>query len=307
MEKNLAVEIAKYIGQPIDPNLALPFGLGEICEFEVVDPGEKVYTYNTEDSNVDDVYTVDSNGAITTHKVSPVAPAELTFAHLNSKLEYVLVSDVMDAPDQNALGRKKAAITRAMDKEEAKRVFNACLALSTQEVAQASGEDLYDLVIGLKHKVEDYGDNYVLLVGSAVKEAIDTYEKDNADNFNYNVSLKKFLADASINVIKVVGNVKLDGGSSAPILATNKLILVARNSFLAQGKPCLFVRRRINPEIAKGMGVEPDAAQRAVVVSQTPSVLYGTSETLGYGVLGYESIIQAILNKRAIAWATYTA
>jgi hypothetical protein len=300
MAERIDLEIAQVLGAPIDPNLKVPVALMEIAEIETAQPGELVRIFNSsaEDANVDDIYAVDANGGLTLHKVSPVAPATLTFSGLQSKLGYVLIDEILPAPDQSALARKKAGITRAMDKEEVRRICTAILGIPSQEVTQASGEDLYDLIVKMVHLVEDYGDNYVLLVGSSVKEAIDVYDKVNADNFQYRIGLKETLAAAGIKIIKMTGKV-----NGAAILATAKLILVARDSTLAIGKPITFVRRLMSPEIVKLMNSE--SAERAICVAQAPTVINGAGKnTLGYGVFGYESIIETITNYRALAWAT---
>jgi hypothetical protein len=301
------LEIARTIGEPIDPNLKVPVVIAEIANVEQALPGEEVKYYASYDANVDDVYTADANGVITAHKLTANAATALTFQGLQSKLEYVLINDVLcgsegNKPDTGVLGRKKAGISRAMDKEEVRRICTACLALSAQEVTQASGEDLYDLCVKLVHKVEDYGDNYVLLVGSTVKESIDTYDKENADNFNYRVGLKEYLASAGITVIKVAGTFTNSSGAAQRMLATDKMILVARDSTIAAGKPILFVRRQVNPEIAKMMNAE--TAERLISVAQAPTIIDGTNNLLGYGCFGFEAVIEAIVNSKAIAWAT---
>jgi energy-converting hydrogenase Eha subunit A len=61
----------------------------------------------------------------------------------------------------------------------------------------------------------------------------------------------------------------------------------------------VFIRRKINAEVAKLMGAEVDKAQRALIVNPTP-VNVGGVNTLAYGVFGYESLIWAIVNPYAI-------
>jgi len=181
--------------------------------------------------------------------------------------------------------------------------LDAVLLVSSQEVVLDSGEDLYDGIVKMVHLVEDYADNYVLLCGTDCWAKIDDYEKDNADNFNYRVSVNELLADKKINKVKVIGNIKLDGGSDVPVLAADKMILVGRDSQLAQGKPVVMVRRLISA-IAGQAGAEVDAEERALYVAETPTPFYnGTTLTHGYGIFGYESVIQAVLNYRAISWA----
>ena len=99
---------------------------------------------------------------------------------------------------------------------------------------------------------------------------------------------------------KIFGLVKYTGdGSAQRLLDTNKFILVANNSTIAEGKPLWFVRRRINPEIAKLMNADVDKAQRAVFVDPAPTQVTNT-ERLGFGVYAYESIVMANTNYKAI-------
>lgn len=302
-----SVDIAKYIGAPIDANLPVPVELVDICNVSTAEPGEEMKTLTPDDGNgVDTIYTANANGTITTVKVVLGTPTTLTFAHLQSKLEYVLVSEILDSPDQSALGRRKAAMSRSMDKIEVKRVLDMILAVASQEVTLDSGEDIFDLVCKLIRKVENFGTDYILLAGTTAMADIDDYDKANANEFNYRIGIKEEFANRGIKkIVKVVGNIKLDGGSDAPILAAGKLILVARNSNLAAGKPIEFVRRKVSGIVGEAGG-EATPEERALYVADTPSVLYnGNSVTHGYGVFGYESIIQAVLNYRALAWATY--
>lgn len=305
--ERIDLEIAKVIGVPIDPNLKVPVVISEIANIETALPGEEVKYFSAYDANVDDVYTADANGVITAHKLTPNSATALTFQGLQSKLEYVLINDVMagsngNSPDTGVLGRKKAGISRGMDKEEVRRLMALCLSQSSQEVVQASGEDLYDLIIKMVHKIEDYGDNYVLLVGSSVKESIDTYDKENVSTFNYRLSIKDYLKDAGIKVIKVAGTFTNSSGASQRMLATDKLVMVALDSTIASGKPFTFVRRLVNAEIAKMMNAEN--AERLISVAQAPTIIDGTNNLLGYGVFGFEAVIECMLNKYAIAWAT---
>jgi len=297
MAERVDLEIARLIGAPIDPNLKVPVALAEIANIETAEAGELVRIFNNsaEDVNEDDIYAVDANGGLTLNKISAVAPATLTFVGLSSKLEYVLLDEVLPAPDQKALGRKKAGIARAMDKEELRRLITGILGLVGQQVTASA--KLYTGILALKHKVEDYGDNFILLVSSDVSEAIDTYEIDNVTTFYYKMGLRELLASLGIKTIKIVGKV-----NGANLITAKTGILVARDSSLAAGKPITFVRRAISAEVAAQMGVE--AGDRLISVAQVPTIINAAGKnTLGYGCFGYESIIETIVNFRAIAWS----
>lgn len=292
------LEIARLIGQPIDPNLKVPVAIAEICNVETAEAGEIVKTFEASDANADDIYVI-GDSTLVKNVVTPVTPATLTFTGLKSKLEYVLVDTVLGLEDQGALARKKASITRAMDKEELRRILAGILGLGACEVTVGIvAGAIYENFLVLKQAVEDYGDNFVMLVSPDVQAKIDSYEIDNAVAVrSYNVSLKQMLKDAGITVIKIVGKV-----NGANMMTTKTAILIARDSTLAAGRPIYFIRRLINPAIAAQMGIE--GGERLISVAQVPTIVNADGlNLLGYGCFGYESISLSITNYRAIAWS----
>ena len=305
------VEIARIIGSPIDVNFPVPADLAEICNIEPVLPvGERVYTFVPDDSNgVDTIYTSGSEGQIVTVKVGLGNVTEIYLSYIQSKLEYVLVQELAESPDQGALARRKVSISRAMDKIELKRCLDLILALNgatgipDQSVIRTTGEDIWDLIVAMVRKVENYGTDYVLLAGTTANAEIEDYDKAQVGTFNYKMGISEMLKEKGIKKIKILGNIKLDSGSDLPILAVNKMILVARNSNLLGGKPIAFVRRQIRDLVANAGGTV-DAKERALYVAETPTPLYsGTTLTHGYGIFGFESLVEAILNYRAVCWS----
>jgi hypothetical protein len=293
MSERVDLEIARYIGAPINPNLPSPVALTEACNLETAAPGEEIKAFTGDTTDVDDIYTADADGKLTLHKCTPVTPVSVTWVGLQSKLEYVLIDDVLPVPDQGALARKKAGITRGMDKHEVKLVCDAAIGVASQVVTAAAGKDVLHRIIQLKKKIGVYGDNFVLLAGTDVCDAIDTYDIDYVQDNLYRIGIKEVLANLGITVVKIVGEV-----NSAAILGAKRGILIARNSMLAAGKPIYFLRREISPEIAAQMGVE--SGVRLVSVAQVPQII-NTTNTLGYGCFGYESFMLVITNYRAIA------
>lgn len=315
MEKSL--EIAKLIGQPINTQLPVPVELSAIADTFTAEAGEHVWKYETLENTADVVLSVEaSTGAITAVKRSPLGDVEMPFSGLNSKMEYVLVDAVLSSPDTDILSRRKASITRGMDKREIRTILDAIVNPESadarfpgelcEEITPDSGDDLYDLIMKMKHAVEDYGDGYVLLCGSAVKEAIDNYDKTiNATN-NGGISIFTLLKNTGIEVVKIFGKVSIaDNEAEVSLLDTNTMILVAKNSRIEEGKPIKFVRRMIAPAIAQLMGAEVDKAQRALVVGGTPVNVAGVN-TLAYSVYGYESVVFAITNPKAIKYSDAT-
>lgn len=310
MSKQL--HIAKLIGEPINYQFPVPVEIAEISNIDVVEPGEKLWQYTSVDTDVDTILQIDTvDGKIKTIKRAPIGDTELSFTGLNSKLEYVLVDAVLASPDTKVIGRKKEAILRGMDKRELKILIdgieagtNVVSGASIQSYTPASGDDLYDVVMAIKHLLEDYGDDYAMLVGSAVKEAIDLYDKVKANVHNYNVGLTAKLRELGIKPMKIFGKVEVtDGGGELPLMNTNHIIMVARNSRVTAGKPVWFVRRRISADIAQLMGADVNQAQRAVISHPTPVVVNfsgNSSNVLAYGVYGYESVVMAIPNPKSI-------
>lgn len=303
-------EYAKVFGEPIDPNLRVPDVISKIATVDTCEANDDYKYYSAYDSNVDDVYTADANGVLTNHKLTKAGTTTLSFAGLQSKLEYINLVDLYAGAEGNkagigVIGNKKRGITRAMDKEEVRRVCAACLALSGQEVTQATADDLYDLIMKMKHKIEDYADDCILLVGSTVKEAIDNFDKLNADNFYYNVKILEMLKNAGISeVIKLAGTFTNSSGAGQRLLAVDKLILVGRQSTISNGRPILFVRRKIDAAVAQKVEVDA-AAQRIVVDVPMPVITDGTNNLAAVGMAGIEFVIEAIVNAYAISWATY--
>ena len=319
--RRLDLEIAKLIGEPINTQLPVAVAIAEIADTFTAEAGEHVWRIKNLDNTADVVMSVDANGIITPVKRTPLQDVELTFSGLNSKLDYVLVEDILNKVDTNALARRKEAITRGMDKRELKLILDAILTPTSAvfphnevggyEVSVESGDDIYDVYFKAKHGIEDYGDGFVSLVGSTVKEKIDTYDKDNVTSFNYNVVLMDRLAKVGISVRKIFGKVStVTGETESSLLDAKTMILVAKDSTISEGKPIQFVRRKINPAIAKLMGADVDGAQRAIIVSQTPVPINtaGTTDLiLGYAVYGYESVVICIKQPKGIATADLTS
>lgn len=321
MTGEVGLQIAKLIGEPINTQLPVPVAIEMIADVFTADAGEHTWRIKNLDETADVVLSVDANGIITPVKRTPLIDVELSFSGFNTKLDYVLVEDVLNKVDVNALARRKEAITRGMDKRELKLILDAILTptnavfpyneVGGYDVTVASGDDLYDLFLKAKHGIEDYGDNYAALVGSTVKEKIDTYDKDNVTSFNYNITLMDRLVKLGIETKKIFGKVSVaTNEAEVALLDAKKFIVVAKDSTIAEGKPIQFVRRKIDAGIAQLMNADVDSAQRAVIVNNTPvpiNVAGVTNLVLGYGVYGYESIVIAIKNPKAIATCDATS
>ena len=314
----MSLEVAKTIGQPLDINHPVPVTLELICNVGTAEPGERVRYFSNLDAEVDEIYTIASDGSLHPYKVSPVLSAEVTFSSYTSLLDYILLDEVINGisgdagkgnEDLEVFARKKRAITRALDKREVKSVLDGVMSAAT-EVAIGSGTvDIYDYIVDCVQALEDYGDNYVLLVGSKVKNKMDVYDKENAKGFNYRIGLYEYLKSAGITVKKVFGSLRIglgaaSGGAPTSVtnpafLDTNKLIMVAKNSTIVDGLPITFIRRKLGANLAGLMGVDVDTAQRAIGVGDAPTVVAG-SNVLGFNIWAYESNAIVITNPKAI-------
>jgi hypothetical protein len=311
----LSLEVATLIGQPINTQLPTPYEISLVCDvLPLAKPGELVYKFSTLDETADVILDIEVDGTIQIVKRGAVGYTLLTFKTLESKLEHVYVEDFLQSVDTNIFARRNASITRGMDKAETKILIDGILAgvgggyypdKEPQVITPLSGEDLYDWILAMKHAIEDYGDTYVLLAGSRIKEKIDLYKKEFAEAHNYDVDLAGDLTKMGITVHKGFGKVCRTSASGndeveEAIIDSKKAILVATNSRIAEGKPIKFLRRQISPEIAKLMGAEVDNAQRAIVVNPVPVIDAGANKR-AIGVYGMESFILAITNPYAIS------
>jgi hypothetical protein len=306
MERKDVIERAyQLINEPIDPNLKCAVELVDIVNYRESEPGETVeyFASSAQDRGIDKLYVADAAGTLTYEKIGLKSAIALTFVGVQSTLETILIDEILNSKDQSALAQKKEAIIRAMDSEEVKRILKLVTDVAGQEVHKTTGMDLLDVIIKMKEKVADFATDYVLLCASDVMNKIDSYDKDNVTEFNYKMGIREVLAQIGIvKIVKVLGDSGY-AGSSTPVLGAGKAVLIGRNSNLSAGRPITFLRRKFTKEIAELSGAA-EGAVRLIDVAKTPTVVNGAgANTLGYGVFGYESIIQVLTNFRAVSWS----
>jgi len=299
------VELAyKLLNTPIDPNLRCPLELSEIANYVEGEMGETIHYFASpaQDRGVDVIYAADANGDLTAVKVPLKSVSALAYEGLQSNLDYVLITELLNSKDQGALAARKNGIIRAMDNEEVRRMLNLCF-VASQEVTKDTGEDILDVIIKMKQKVSDYGTDYILLVASDVMDAIERYDKENVTSFNYKMSIHDEIAKLGIKkVVKILGNSGYNDGNT-PVLAAGKAILVGRDSNLTSSKPLSLVRAKFSGEVATNSGAA-EGAVRLISVADAPTVVNANGKnTIGYGVYGFEGLIEVNLNYRAISWS----
>lgn len=281
-----ALEIARIIGEPMDPRRPYPLLVDKLCEVDYAMPDEYVYDFDVL-MDTDTIYTITSTGAVTTVNVSPDTPTILTFVDVASPEYYVKLIDLAKAKERT-LGRKKRTIERALNAEENYQVIQL---LDAAAIARGnlndlrSGEDhfTYEHLVEMIDEVIDYSQNYVLVAGTTIDRDIKLWDfKDNKYT-----SLKTAFEDLGVEVVRINQTVTRDG-SSTPLLAATTCYL-AGTLTEAPGKPLLFVRKRLDAveKIGGMISMDGEQPQRLVFVSPNP-VMVSSTRYLAVAITGFE-------------------
>ena len=171
------LEIARIIGQPIDPRKKYPLLVSEVCDTDTADPNEYVYYFDVL-QDTDRVYTTVANG-VTQVAVTPDTPVALTFEDLASAEYYIKITDLADSKER-VLARKKITIDRSLNAWENYKIITV-----TNAAVQAG--NIHDLKSGVTHfnyenlidmldGILDYGDGYVLVAGTQIDKDIKLWD-----------------------------------------------------------------------------------------------------------------------------------
>ncbi len=293
-----SLELARIIGQPIDPRRPYSDLVTALCTTDSADPDEYVYMFDVL-VDTDKIYTITSTGAVTTENVTPDTPAAMTFVDIASPEYYVKFTDLLSAKER-VLGRKKATINRALNAEENYQVISLLDTASTDRgntMDMRSGETTfnYQHLIEMIDGIIDYSENYVLVAGTLIDRDIKLWDwKDNKYH-----SLKTAFDDLGVSVHRVNQTVTRDG-SSTSVLASTRAYL-AGTTGEQPGKPLLFVRKKIN-DVEKLGGVISESGEkpeRLVFVSPNP-VQVSSTRYLAVGITGFEEFAAAVVNSYGI-------
>jgi len=302
MDKNYSqLELAQIFGQPLDPRKPYPDLVMEVCETDTAEPTDYYYYFDAL-VDTDKIYVITASGEVTQEAVTPDTPALISFFDISSPEYFVKLTDLAKAKE-STVRRKIITINRAMNMYENYKVVDllktSCAGTGNQ-ISLGSGETRFNFshLVQMKHLIKDYGDDFVLLVGSTVDLDIDLWDW----NDNKYVSLKDALEQLNIKIVRVTGSVSIDG-SSTTIIASTKAYLVARSTEL--GRPVLFVRKKLNDlELLGGVinAQSGDKAERLVMTSPNPVThLSGNKRYLAIGCTGFEEAAIAVINPYAIA------
>lgn len=295
------LEIARILGEPKNPAKPFPDLVTAVAQTDTADPDEYVYYYDVL-VETDKVLTITGSGELTSEGVTPDTPTLFTFVDVASPEYYVKVTDLAGAKEAT-LKRKLATLNRALNAYENEYVIRlaqaAAITVSHQQGMEV-GETAftYKDLIDMMEDVVDYGDNYLLLLGSTIDKDMKLWDW----NDNKYTSMIAAFGDLGIEKMRVVGNVTTDGSSSAMLPAT-KAYLVARDTVV--GNPFLFVRKKLNDIDLLGGAIKQsgDRPERLVFVSPNPVAVTVTTARryLAVGLTGYEEIVAACINPYAIS------
>lgn len=299
MKEYNTLEIARILGEPVDPRKPYAPVIELIAETDIAEPNDYTYYYDVL-VETDKVYTITSTGEVTQENVVPDSPAQLTFADFASPEYYVKITDLASAKERT-LARKVATINRAMNAQEVQRIISlidaAVPAGNTFGIGSGYHAFTYERLVTMIDSITDYADNYVLLVGTVIDKQIKLWDWTD----NKYTSLSSALKDLNVTIVRQFGSVTVDGASSV-ILNANTAYLVGTSS--ATGKPIIWVRKRIDDIELLGGALKQNGEkpQRLIFVSPNPiHATTGTNRYLAVGITGFEEYAAAVVNPYALS------
>lgn len=305
-----ALEVAKIIGEPKDPRKPYPKIIDSICETDTAEPEDYTYYFDAL-VDTDKIYVITSNGAVTQENVSPDTPSLLSFTDVATPEYYIKLTDYLNRKE-SIFARKNATINRAMNAYEIYKIITLLAAAASGTGNQntlGSGYTRfsYPHLIDMLEEVQDYGDNYKLVIGSQCDKDLKLWDW----NDNKYMSLTRAFEDLNIEKtrISLAGSaaqfsVDLDnsgGVVATDILGSTKAYLVAADTEL--GKPLVFVRKKLDSIKQLGGVISEDAPapERLVFTSPNPVSVTGGSRYLAVSLTGYEQMTAATTNPYAIS------
>lgn len=293
------LEIAKIIGEPLDPRKPYPDLIEAVCFTDTAEPNEYVY-YHTYLDATNTVYTITSTSAVTSTAVAAQAPTAFTFIDVATPEYYVKITELASAKEAT-LARVLRTVNQSLNMRENQYLISlaSAAAQSSHTLTSAQMRFSYNDLIEMMQDIIDYGDNYVLIVGSELDQDIKLWDW----NDNKNQSVLQAFQSLGIKKVRMgVGNLTVDTNTAARQLVANTGYLVALNTEL--GKPFVFVRKKLNDIDLLGAAMKQngDKPQRLVFISPNPiTASGGTTRYLAVGVTGFEEIVGACVNGMCVS------
>ena len=295
------LEISRIIGEPKDPRK--PYGyygvIPDICEIDSALPDEYLYEFNAT-QETDKIYVVTSTGECTQLNITPNTPSLISYVDNVTPEFWIKLKDLASAKEK-ILARKKVDINRALDGYEVYSILQALNSAvqSANDYTIGSGNSsfAYDTLVQQMNGLDDYADNYVLLVSAQIQQDIRLWDW----TYNKYTSLATALKDLNVKIVRVFGQVYVDG-TLKNIIDPNTSYLIGTQS--ATGKPILFVRKQLNAMEDIGGVIKTDgtAPERWVIVGTNPQwVNASTARYLAVSLIGWGEIAIIVTNPYAIS------
>ena len=284
--------IARIIGDPVDPRNDVVPVIGMVADIESpATPDEYLFYFDT-DEDTKYVYTLTSGGTVTGVDVTVGAPSAITFTNIVSPVYNIHIVDLNNAKF-DVIGKKKKAITRAMDNRETHDVLNLIWeGTPVDNQFDLDSADTYlnfPKLLEMLNAVSAYGDKYILVTGSTVDDDIILTDY----NENKNQSVLAMMDRLNIQKIKVTGQYT-DASTTNVIWPATQAILVATSTQV--GKPVSFGRKSLVPGTV--ISEEQDAKLR--LTSVVP-IIPKNAEKPSVGVWGYGEFQAVLKNSSAVA------
>jgi hypothetical protein len=165
------LEVARIIGQPLDPRKPYPEIVNECCEVDTAEPEDYLYYFDVL-VETEKIYVITGTGAVTQEYVTLDTPAQLSFVDLATPEYYIKLTDFASRKE-DVIARKKKTINWALNSYESWRIIQL---LDTAAVQSGHTNTMesgftrfnYQELISMIEDVQDYGDDYLLIVGAKI-------------------------------------------------------------------------------------------------------------------------------------------
>jgi len=306
------LEVARIIGQPLDPRKPYPQLVEECCEVDTAEPEDYLYYFDVL-VETEKIYVITGTGAVTQEYVTLDTPAQLSFVDLATPEYYIKLTDFASRKE-DVIARKKRTINWALNSYESWRIIQLLDTAAVQSGHTNTMESGYTRfnfaeLISMIEDVQDYGDDYLLIVGAKIDKDMLLWDW-NDNKYQSTIEAWKQLGIKKIKMslagsaqtFSYHSGVSGDVSETTNILATDLAYMVARSNANGLGKPLLFVRKKLDSVKTLGGVVSEDgtAPERLVFVSPNPITVTSTARYLAIGLTGYEQIASAVVNPYAV-------
>lgn len=289
-----SVELAKLVGEPYDPELAIADVISAVYNVDSVGIGED-FDYFIVDEDVKEVFAV-VNGSVTQTNVDPLTENELTFSPYNTPEYYVYIEKLLRGK-HSILAKKRVAIGEALDRIEQYHAIN-CIDTAVpvgNDLSLTSGKTKVDWpeLVRMVRTVSRYAKpgNFVLITGANVTDDLITMDYDSDKNRAHTV------ADAGIKSwIPVEEQQVKIGGAATDIIDADVAYLVADSDSMER-RAGYFVRQRVS-------ALDNSGEKERLTISSGQLLNVGIARKMALSVLGFEMFGCVVVNSKVLVKLT---